>query len=331
LEREIRALLNGDILNESAGKYGYDLNDLRDLHGFQNFVYEASRDTKSCIIRIAHSTHRSLSMIEAELEWVLYLFNHGVNAAAPIRSLEGKLVHKINHGDSYFITAAFEKASGAKPHYEAFMEDKNLIQRLGRITGKIHALSKKYQIDKGLVERCDWKDNNYLTRFAEYIPASYTNVIEKTQQFLNELLLLPKDTDSFGLIHGDIHLNNLHVHNDEVTLFDFDECEYNWFAADIANPLFYATPLPSDGREQRTRTAKRFYDYFMEGYFQEKSLDSYWLKRMPLFLRLREILVYSGAFRSLDLNNLHPWSKEMLETTTNNIENGLPFLDIDFT
>jgi hypothetical protein len=41
--------------------------------------------------------------------------------------------------------------------------------------------------------------------------------------------------------------------------------------------------------------------------------------------------VYSGAFRSLDFNNLHPWSKEMIENTTINIENDLPFLDIQFT
>lgn len=142
---------------------------------------------------------------------------------------------------------------------------------------------------------------------------------------------MPRDPDSYGLIHGDIHHNNFHVHKDELILFDFDECEYNWFVADIANPLFYATPLPSDGREQRYRTAKRFYDYFMEGYSKENVLDEYWLRRIPLFLRLREILVLSGAFRSLDFSNLHPWSKEMIETTTMNIENDLPFVDIQFT
>jgi amicoumacin kinase len=116
-----------------------------------------------------------------------------------------------------------------------------------------------------------------------------------------------------------------------LTFFDFDECEYNWFIADIANPLFYVTPLKSEGIEQRNRAAKRFFDYFIEGYFLENSLENYWLKKIPLFLRLREILVYSGAFRSLDFNNLHPWSKEMIETTTINIENDLPFLDIEFT
>lgn len=331
MEKEIKALLNDDILKIAASKFGFQKDDLTDLYGFQNFVYEAKKDTKSCILRIAHSSHRSLKLTEAELDWVMYLFDHGVNVAVPIRSLEGELANPINDGDSYFVATAFEKAPGAKPHYQVYMEDKNLIQKLGRTTGKIHALSKKYKQDSGYVRRSDWKDNNYLIKFAEYVPDSYANVVEKTKQFLNGLLLLPQDTDSYGLIHGDIHLNNFHVHKDNLTLFDFDECEYNWFVADIANPLFYATPLKSDGIEQRDRTAKRFIDYFMEGYFQENSLDTFWLKKIPLFLRLREILVYSGAFRSLDFNNLHPWSKEMIENTTINIENDLPFLDIQFT
>ncbi|MBP1989779.1 phosphotransferase enzyme family protein [Paenibacillus eucommiae] len=331
MEKEIKTLLNDDILTESASKYGFHKNDLIDLKGFQNFVYEANKNTKSCILRIAHSSHRSLNLTEAELDWITYLFNHGVNVAAPIRSLEGSLVNITHHEDSYFIATAFKKAPGSKPHYQIFMEDKNLIQKLGRTTGKIHMLSKKYKAKKGSARRSDWKDNNYLIKFAEYVPESYANVIEKTKQFLFELMLLPQDRDSYGLIHGDIHLNNFHVHKDDLTLFDFDECEYNWFVADIANPLFYATPLKSDGIELRNRSAKRFFDYFMEGYFQENSLETYWLNKIPLFLRLREILVYSGAFRSLDFNNLHPWSKEMIKTTTINIENDLQFLDIQFT
>ncbi|TMV51506.1 hypothetical protein FE783_06940 [Paenibacillus mesophilus] len=86
---------------------------------------------------------------------------------------------------------------------------------------------------------------------------------------------------------------------EELTLFDFDECEYNWFAADIANPLFYATPLKSNGIELRNRAAQRFYDYFMEGYFSRAFAIDLLAAKIPLFLRLREILVYSGAFRSL--------------------------------
>jgi Ser/Thr protein kinase RdoA (MazF antagonist) len=330
MQKEIRALLTNEILNECAGKYGYDINDLTDLRGFQNFVYKASRGTRSCILRIAHSSHRTKSLSEAELDWIMYLHHYGVSAAAPIRSQAGKYVDRVEREDDYFVITAFEEASGFKPHYTAYIEDNDLIRKLGRLTGKIHALTKKYRISDGASKRFEWLENNYLTKFDDYVPDSYAYLLEKTRKFYNGLLSLPKDIDSYGLVHGDIHLNNFHVHNDDIVLFDFDECEYNWFAADVAYPLFYATPLPSDGEEKRARAAQTFYDHFMEGYSQENTLDRSWLQRIPLFLRLREILVLSGAFRSLDLNSLHPWSKEMLDTTTRNIENDQPFLDIRF-
>lgn len=330
MEKEIRALFNDDILRQAAALYGFDKNDMSDLHGFQNFVYLANRDTKSCIVRVAHSSHRTCVMTKAELDWVMYLYDHEVKVAAPIRSVEGELVTKIHDGKSYFVVTAFEKAPGAKPHYQSYMEDKEMIKKLGRATGKIHSLTKKYKLHKDSPQRVGWIQNHYLSKFPLYVPDSYSSVVERTQRFLETLLALPKGNDSYGLIHGDIQLNNFHVHKDELTLFDFDECEYNWFAADIANPLFYATPLPSDGKERRNLVARRFYDAFMEGYIQENELNPYWLNRLPLFLRLREILVLSGAFRSLDLNNLHPWSKEMIETTILNIETDQPFLEIDF-
>lgn len=330
MEKEIRALFNDDILRQAAALYGFDKNDLSDLHGFQNFVYLANRETKSCIVRVAHSSHRTCAMTKAELDWLMYLYDHGVRVAAPIRSVEGELITTFHDSSSYFVVTAFEKAPGGKLNYQLYMEDKEIIKRLGRSTGKIHALTKKYKLNEDSPKRVDWIDNHYLSKFSGYVPAAYFYVMDKTEQFLQTLMALPKGIDSYGLIHGDIQLNNFHVHKDELTLFDFDECEYNWFTADIANPLFYATPLLSGGKEKRNLVAKRFYDVFMEGYVQENELDPYWLKRLPLFLRLREILVLSGAFRSLDFNNLHPWSKEMIETTILNIETDRPFLEIDF-
>ncbi|UVI29189.1 phosphotransferase enzyme family protein [Paenibacillus spongiae] len=330
MDRAIRALLNNRILEESAGKFGFHPDDLTDLGGFQNFVYGAHRDAKHCVIRIAHSSHRSLAMTEAELNWISYLMNHGVRAAAPIRSIEGKWAARINSGEDYFVATAFESAPGAKLDYRIYTEDSQWVRRLGRMIGRIHALTKAYRVQEGSPRRCDWYENHYLTRISSYVPASYEHVLEPIQRFLGEIRLLPQDPDSYGLIHGDIQLGNFHAHQDGLTLFDFDECEYNWLAADIANPLFYATPLKSDGVELRNATAQRFYDNLMEGYCRENTLETYWLERIPLFLRLREILVYSGAFRSLDLNNLHPWSKEMLDTTTSNLMNDLPYLAIRF-
>ncbi|RKN84751.1 phosphotransferase enzyme family protein [Paenibacillus ginsengarvi] len=331
MKQEIRALLDDKLLNEAAERFGLRRDSLINLHGFQNFVFGAMDDRRQArILRLTHTSHRTASMIQAELDWIWDLADHEVPAARPIRTRDHKPLAEIGSGNASFIVTAFEKAPGAKPDYRTYAEDERFIRQLGRFTGKIHARTKMYIPKPSAPIRSDWSQNQYLREFASYVTEAYSEVVDKKERFMEQLSALPKDPDSFGLIHGDIHQNNVHADGDRLTLFDFDECEYGWFAADIANSLFYATPLPSDGKDRREQAARRFYDSFMEGYCRENSLSAEWQRRIPLFLRLRELLVYAGAFRSLDLNRLHPWSKEMLEFTTNNMLHDLPFLDIDF-
>lgn len=53
---------------------------------------------------------------------------------------------------------------------------------------------------------------------------------------LDGLHALPKDADSYGLIHNDFNDGNFTVDydNDNITAFDFDDCCYFWFMYDIA-------------------------------------------------------------------------------------------------
>lgn len=330
MHQQIRTLFNDTVLHQCAVRFGFDPNDLTNLHGFQNFVYASSRGGKPYILRATHSSHRSAGQVQAELDWLRYLTEHGVNAAVPVRTPDGELIVTVGSGDCCFIASAFARAPGSKPDHRSYTEDGELIRKLGRLTGKIHALSRSYTVPKPAPVRGSWQNNQYVTRLHEYVPESYMSILPPVEQFVSLLSGLPRCPDSFGLIHGDIHMNNFHVDGGMLTLFDFDECEYSWFACDIANPLFYATPLPSDGTDRRHLVAQRFYDAFMEGYCTEHTLSSQWLQRLPHFLRLRELLVLSGAFRSLDLDHLHPWSKEMIEFTCRNLEYDLPYLDIRF-
>jgi Ser/Thr protein kinase RdoA (MazF antagonist) len=41
------------------------------------------------------------------------------------------------------------------------------------------------------------------------------------------------------VVHFDVHLGNLKVHQDEVSVFDFDDCLMAWPGLDIAQSMFY--------------------------------------------------------------------------------------------
>lgn len=45
---------------------------------------------------------------------------------------------------------------------------------------------------------------------------------------------VPTDGGSYGMIHGDLHLGNVHFDGDVPTIFDMDHCGHGWRAYDLA-------------------------------------------------------------------------------------------------
>lgn len=327
MERAIIPLFQPAILHEAAKRFGMNTEKLHNLHGFQNFVFESFGQNKPLILRIAHQSHRSAEMVEGELEWVNYLYEHGIPCAKPVASLAGRFIEVIEISNSYFVACAFEKLEGhIPPSYE---ENPVLYQEVGKITGKIHALSKNYQPSSLLHTRYEWHDNNYLRRVKDYVPIELELVHTRFENLLQDIQSLPRNKNAYGLIHGDISLGNFLVKQGKVSIIDFDECEYGWYMSDIAIALFYATPLPNWREEaKRLEVARHFYENFMEGYSSENSLEAYQLKYLPLLLKLREMLLFSAIYRSLHPDLMDDWTKDYIHFAKENIEQGYPYISL---
>ncbi len=70
---------------------------------------------------------------------------------------------------------------------------------------------------------------------------------------------------------------------------------------------------------------------FWKGYNKENNIDSYWLKQIPDLLKLREMILYVVLNKKLDLENINENQKNRLNRMRYNIENDIPYVDIDFT
>jgi Ser/Thr protein kinase RdoA (MazF antagonist) len=68
----------------------------------------------------------------------------------------------------------------------------------------------------------------------------------------------------------------------------------------------------------------------MDGYSKENTLNQEALKQIPLFLKLREMVLFSAVYRSFDFDEMSPWWQEKLKFMTHQIRHDLPFLDMDF-
>jgi Ser/Thr protein kinase RdoA (MazF antagonist) len=326
MDKRSHACFNDDILAEATRRYGIDPITLQLLGGFESFIYSYTRNGKDYILRLSHSLRYSYEMIAAELDWVDYLADHGIPAARGVPSLNGHLAEKIEASQGYFTVSAFEKAPGGPPRGEDW--ERGLLAHIGRLLGRMHALTKTYQPSDPNIRRPNW-DIGMDSSAEEYLPPGEETVVAVWHALLADLRRLPQDRDSFGLVHVDVHGGNFFVEGGQITLFDFGDCQYAWFAYDLAMAFFYVLPHHCETPEQ-LEFARRAFCELMSGYTQENELAPAWLETIPLFLKLREIDLYIAIHRSLDLNNLDPWCASFMRDRKAKIEKGIPYANISY-
>ena len=128
----------------------------------------------------------------------------------------------------------------------------------------------------------------------EYLPAATPALRQEWDELGATLSTLPITGDNYGLIYGDFELDNLVWQDHSIAILDFDNCAYSWYAVDLAIAL---QDLFEDGFDADMPALRAF----VQGYRQHHPLTADMLFRIPLFLRLENLLGYTRLARTLDL------------------------------
>lgn len=285
-------------------------------------------------MKITDSCHRSHAQIGAELHWINYLSDHGVPVCRALPSVNGKLVETVSlrdigdSSDLSFSLIAVDKAKGKLATFDD--RDNALIEQWGVITGLIHFLTRQYQPPAGSERRFSWFDDGFMA-WATCSAESHSQplVVEKCQDIIRKLQSLPTDDDSFGLIHADLHHWNFFAAEGAMSIFDTDDCRYDWFAHDLAIPLFYSLFDPKRPGD-RESFAREFFGYFIRGYRQENTIDDFWIERVPLFMKLRELDLYLLLLQE-DKSSYDGWCRNFMKDRRDCIENDIPVITHSLT
>jgi amicoumacin kinase len=326
MEKQIRERFNEAVLKETAARYAMAASELYLLDGFESYMYELRRDGRDCILRIGHSLRRTVNLIRGEVDWINYLAAGGAGVARAVPSARGELVEVIDdRRGGHFLATAFVKAAGGPPGKEKWND--RLFHAYGRLIGRLHTLTKSYRPSHPDVARPHWDDPSMA--YAElWLPEQDSTILAQYNDLMGYLRRLPRDPESYGLIHQDAHGGNFFVDDDyRITLFDFDDCVYGHFAYDLAMVLFYAVA----NRPDAEAFAHHFWSHFWPAYQEENRLDPAWLVEMPHFLKLREIDLYAVIHRSFDVDNLEDgWVADFMGGRKQRLEAGIPFLGVEF-
>jgi Ser/Thr protein kinase RdoA (MazF antagonist) len=327
MDPKIAARFNDGILGSAMSYYNIANDQIELLDGFESFIYKFQRPDGKFILRIGHSDRRSPDLIHGEVDWINYLADGGASVAKAILSENGNLVEEVEDGQgAKFLCTAFVHAPGGPVRREQINE--KLYRNYGRLLGRIHALSKTYQVSNPAWKRYAWDDpeNNTADR---QLPAKEGPALERYRAVEAHLRGLPRDPEGYGMIHQDAHPGNFFVDDDYcITLFDFDDCVYGHFIYDIAMVLFYT----SIGEPDPVAFTGSFMPVFLSGYREENKLDPAWLPELPYFMKLREIDLFAVILFSFadGENPDHPWSRRYMQGRRARIEGDVPFIDFDW-
>ena len=83
-----------------------------DYEGCQNLVFFYARETTDYVLRVSYRDDRTSDQIHAELDFIHFLYEHGVRVSPPIKSREGRYVEVLSADDRQLVFVAFAKAPG---------------------------------------------------------------------------------------------------------------------------------------------------------------------------------------------------------------------------
>ncbi|RLQ93073.1 phosphotransferase enzyme family protein [Falsibacillus albus] len=321
----MKSLYYANIVEEACARFHASFSSYKKLSsGYQNEVFEYEAEGSQFILRFSAPQRRKMEMLESELRFIRFLKENGVGVSVPIRSKDDAFIEKINVDGIDRYASVFQKAPGYPIEVNDPKEWNDVFfEKWGALLGKMHKLSKTYNIEE---TRQKWRSQQGdILNIGQYLPADlqdkYKNIMAAIQQ-------LPINENLYGLIHNDFHQGNMFVDKGRITLFDFDDCAYNWFANDMAVAFYHAYWQSTSFHPEHTDFKRKFFVSFLKGYERFEKVDIELLNQVPVFLKLREVFLYALFSKHWNCKELQGWQKETMIQLRHSIKNDIPYAGI---
>ncbi|MFI8686956.1 phosphotransferase enzyme family protein [Rossellomorea sp. NPDC077527] len=330
MEKWIEELFTEDLLRDAASRFSCDATSAKKLGDFENYVFEVHKGGVPYILRLTHSSHRSKEEVEAELKWINYLHKNGVHVSLVNDSDKGNLVEVFNTGETSFFVCLFDKAPGGPVKINDPLFDEQLFYKWGKLTGHMHRVTKGYNQNENRRNRWDQDD---VLDYEKYLSLKEDkDIIGKGHRNKERIRGFVETQDTFGLIHSDIHPGNFFYHEGDLHVFDFDDSTEFFFISDVAIPLYYSVwwKFRNDTLENRSEFGERFLIAFLQGYRTECEIQDEWVKRIPHFLLLRDLTLYTVFHKKWDLTNMSEGEESLLSQIRERLHKDEPIVELDY-
>jgi Ser/Thr protein kinase RdoA (MazF antagonist) len=240
-------------------------------------------------LRLNINSTRVAANILAETEWVRSLaLIPTINVPTPIASLDDEYLVSAHHADSNqtIYGVMYSWLEGEEIGDEPTLDQ---LYTVGRAIALLHENSSNFT----LTEKAElptfsdffWGTEDYLFSRKSVLNPNDRQLIEQAR----DLIMMYTDdlyaTSSLHIIHADFHGWNFMWHEDELFIFDFDDCGFGVEAQDIAVALYYLDTPDQDAA-------------LLDGYKSIRPLPAYSDNAMKALLLQRRLLLLNYLYET---------------------------------
>jgi len=255
------------------------------------FALSDPKAPQELVLRVHRVGYSSAEEIRSELAWMKALRRDGViDTAAPLPGSDGELVQTLTSpsGRPSRHAVAFELLPGKEP--EAGADAPRWFERLGELTARMHVHAKSWTLPPEFRRKwwdCDamlgdkgywgsWRDAIGLDGPGE---TALEQAVSLIRQRIDRFGMNP---ERFGLVHADLRLANLLVHDTHLRIIDFDDCGFSWFMYDFAAAVSFI---------EHEAMVSDLLRAWVLGYRKVAPLSAEERAEIPTFVVLRRILL----------------------------------------
>jgi Ser/Thr protein kinase RdoA (MazF antagonist) len=296
--------------------------------GTYNTVYEFEQDGEQFVIRIGE-IELDIETTNGMIEWMQFLQTNGAAVPKLVKSIQNNPVEYIQTGDRIYSVDVTHKISGENARTQVIEnQDLSWARVFGQAVGKIHQLTVASAPESVLRVRPHW--NQIGTDFIPpaQLSAEEIGIKRRRTEILNQIKDFPKTPDVYGLVHVDLHLGNIMVHNGSsaITILDFDDVSFGWFMMDLVAPITDIWVCHSG--QNKVEIVNRYLAEALTGYQLETQLSVDQQAQIPLLLDLLEMGLYTRFHKMKTLQQENGWVKTFMTDRKERIEARIPFVNI---
>jgi Ser/Thr protein kinase RdoA (MazF antagonist) len=217
------------------------------------FALADPRTGRELVVRVHRVGYSSAEEICSELAWLEALGHEGVvDTATPVVGVDGERLQTLTSraGAQARHAVAFARLPGTAP--DPATDAVRWFDRLGELTARMHGHARGWPLPPGF-RRKRWDLEAMVGPNALWGPwqaaigltPGGSAVIESALATIRaRLARYGVGAERFGLVHADLHLANLLVHDNQLRIIDFDDCGFSWFMYDFATAVSFIEHQP---------------------------------------------------------------------------------------